>query len=71
MGSQYLRYTALTIAILGAVNWGLIGFFNLNLVGIFFGSMSWVSRIVYVLVGICGVYLMTFYSDSDTISEQS
>ena len=67
MGSKCLRYTALTIAIIGAVNWGLIGFFNLNLVG----SMSWVSRIVYGLVGICGLYLLTFYGDSDTISEQS
>ena len=41
MGSKCLRYTALTIAIIGAVNWGLIGFFNLNLVALLFGSMSW------------------------------
>ena len=61
----------MTIAIIGAVNWGLIGFFNLNLVALLFGSMSWVSRIVYGLVGICGLYLLTFYGDSDTISEQS
>ena len=71
MGSKCLRYTAMTIAIIGAVNWGLIGFFNLNLVALLFGSMSWVSRIVYGLVGICGLYLLTFYGDSDTISEQS
>ena len=63
MGNKCLRYTALTIAIIGAVNWGLIGFL--------FGSMSWISRIVYGLVGICGLYLLTFYSDSDTVSEQS
>ena len=36
MGSKCLRYTALTIAIIGAVNWGLIGFFNLNLVALLF-----------------------------------
>ena len=48
-----------------------VGFFNLNLVALLFGSMSWVSRIVYGLVGICGLYLLTFYGDSDTISEQS
>ena len=71
MGSKCLRYTSLTIAIIGAVNWGLIGFFNLNLVALLLGSMSWVSRIVYGLVGICGLYLLTFYGDSDTISEQS
>ena len=47
MGSKCLRYTALTISIIGAVNWGLIGFFNLNLVALLFGSMSWISRIIY------------------------
>ena len=71
MGSKCLRYTALTIAIIGAVNWGLIGFFNLNLVALLFGSMSWVSRIVYGVVGICGLNLLTVYGVSDTISEQS
>ena len=71
MGNKCLRYTALTIAIIGAVNWGLIGFFNLNLVALLFGSMSWISRIIYGLVGICGLYLLTFYGDSDTASEES
>ncbi len=50
---------------------GLIGFFNLNLVALLFGSMSWISRIIYGLVGICGLYLLTFYGDSDTASEES
>ena len=45
MGSKCLRYTALTISIIGAVNWGLIGFFNLNLVALLFGSMSWISSL--------------------------
>lgn len=52
---------ALTIAIVGAVNWGLIGFFDFNLVAFIFGSMTWLSRIIYALVGICGLYLITFY----------
>ena len=71
MKSNGLDYTALVITIIGAVNWGLIGFFNLNLVALLFGSMSWISRIVYGLVGICGLYLLTFYGDSDTVSEES
>ena len=62
MGNKFLQYFALTIAVIGAVNWGLIGFFNLNLVSLLFGSMSWISRIIYGLVGICGLYLFTFYS---------
>ena len=61
MGNKYLDYTALTIAIVGAVVWGLIGLFRFDLVAYLFGDMSWISRIVYVLVGICGLYLLTFY----------
>lgn len=61
MGNKALDYTALTISIIGAVNWGLVGFFDFNLVAFLFGSMSWLSRIVYALVGLCGLYLLTFY----------
>ena len=61
MRSKALDATALTIAIIGAVNWGLIGFFDFDLVAFLFGSMSWISRIVYALVGLSGLYLLTFY----------
>lgn len=60
-----LDYTALTIAIIGALNWGLIGIFNLDLVAFLFGNMSWLSRIVYILVGLSGIYLCTFYGKVD------
>ena len=45
----------LTIAIIGAVNWGLIGFLDFNLVDTLFGVGSAMSRIVYSLVGISGL----------------
>jgi uncharacterized membrane protein YuzA (DUF378 family) len=61
MGNKYVDGTALTIAIIGAINWGLIGLFKFDLVAFIFGDMSWLSRIVYTLVGICGLYLLTFY----------
>ena len=61
MGNKYLDGTALTIAIIGAVNWGLIGLFGFYLVAFLFGDMSWLSRIVYVLVGISGLYLVSFF----------
>ena len=64
-----LDYFALTIAIVGAVNWGLIGFFDWNLVASLFGSMSIVSRIVYALVGLCGLYLLTMYMKLGTLDE--
>ena len=47
MGNKALDYTALTIALIGAVNWGLVGFFNFNLVSWIFGTASWVTRIIY------------------------
>lgn len=56
-----LIYTALTIAIVGAVNWGLIGLFRFDLVAFLFGSMTVFSRLIYGLVGICGLYLLTLY----------
>ncbi len=61
MGNKYLDSAALTVAIIGAVNWGLIGLFRFDLVAFIFGDMSWLSRIIYVLVGLCGLYLITFY----------
>ena len=61
MGNKYLDGTALTIAIIGAVNWGLIGLFRFDLVAFLFGDMSWLSSIVFVLVGISGLYLVSFF----------
>ncbi|MDO4292788.1 MAG: DUF378 domain-containing protein [Eubacteriales bacterium] len=58
--SKTLDYIALIVVFIGAVNWGLVGLFRLDLVKTIFGDMSMVSRIVYVLVGICGIYLLTF-----------
>lgn len=56
-----LDYTALTLVIIGAVNWGLIGLFRLDLVSLLFGNMTWLSRVIYTLVGISGVYLLSLY----------
>lgn len=46
---------ALVITIIGAVNWGLIGLFNFNLVELIFGSMPFIESLIYSLVGICGL----------------
>lgn len=61
MRNRWLDCIALTVTLIGAVNWGLIGLFKFNLVSFIFGDMSWLSRIVYIIVGICGLYLITFY----------
>lgn len=52
----FLYRTALVLVIVGAVNWGLIGFFQFDLVAALFGGGdSILSRIVYALVGISGL----------------
>ena len=47
---------ALVLVIIGAINWGFVGLFNINLVSLIFGADSLLSNIVYVLVGIAGLF---------------
>ncbi|MHB1132529.1 MAG: DUF378 domain-containing protein [Chloroflexota bacterium] len=49
------------LSIIGALNWGFVGLFNFNLVRTLFGPMSWLSRFIYTLVGISGLYLLMSY----------
>ena len=46
---------ALALVVIGAINWGLIGLFNFNLVELIFGDMTFLARTVYTLVGICNI----------------
>lgn len=59
---KILNYTALTLVIVGALNWLLVGLFQFNLVDTLFGEGSVLSRIVYVLVGLAGLYSILFYT---------
>ncbi|KGN02514.1 membrane protein [Clostridium novyi A str. 4570] len=56
-----LDTTALVLVIIGAINWGLIGFFKFNLVDSLFGNMSGFSRVIYALVGLAGLYAISFF----------
>lgn len=47
---------ALVLIIIGAINWGLIGLFDFNLVATIFGDTTIISRIIYGLVGLSGVW---------------
>lgn len=58
---KWLDYLLLTLAIIGCINWGLIGFFQFDLVKFLFGNMSWLSRIIYAIVGLAGIYLISFF----------
>ena len=50
-----LYKVCLTLIIIGAINWGMIGLFDVNLVTLLFGEDSVLSNIVYALVGISGL----------------
>ncbi len=46
------------LVVIGALNWGLVGILNFDLVAAVFGKKSIISRLVYTLVGLSGVYLI-------------
>ena len=52
---ETLQKIALIFTIIGAINWGLIGLFDVNLVDLLFGEGSILSRIVYIIVGLTGL----------------
>ena len=56
---RFIDYIATPLVIIGALNWGLIGFFSFDLVAFIFGEFSPLSRVVYILVGIAGIYEIT------------
>lgn len=56
--SCVLSKILMVVAIIGALNWGLVGVMDFNLVDYLFGAGSMVSRIVYSLVGLSGLGLL-------------
>ncbi|MCL2168834.1 MAG: DUF378 domain-containing protein [Defluviitaleaceae bacterium] len=62
MENRFLNGLCLTLIIIGAINWGLVGFFQFDLVAAIFGGMSsWVSRVIYALIGLAGLYSLSFF----------
>ena len=59
---KMLDMAVLLIGIIGCLNWGLIGIANFNLVNFIFGGIPFLEMIVYLLVGLSGVYLFSFFS---------
>ena len=52
---ETLQKACLVVTIIGAVNWGLIGLFDFNLVATLFGEATFMSKVIYTLVGITGL----------------
>ena len=55
LSMESIQKIALVFTIIGAIAWGIIGLFNVNVVEMITGGFNTVSRIIYTLVGICGV----------------
>ena len=67
-----LNSIILALVIIGAINWGCIGLFGIDLIGPLFGATpSAISRIPFTIVGIAGIWAFTFFSrvDHDQVSE--
>ncbi len=52
---ETVQKTCLIFTIIGAINWGLVGFFDFNLVTALFQETSAIVKIIYGIVGICGL----------------
>jgi len=66
-----LSKSALALVIIGALNWLLVGAFHFDLVAAIFGQMSALSRIVYIVVGLCGLYCATLLFQPTTSHARS
>ena len=60
-----MKWVTYTFVLIGALNWGLVGAFNFNLVSYLFGDMTILSRIIYCIVGLCAIgYLILSFRDT-------
>lgn len=65
-----MRNLTLILVIIGAINWGLIGFFRYDLVSsIFGGNLAVVSRVIFAIVGLAGLYAISFFFRNQHVTE--
>jgi len=60
MDKNVLDWITLVLVIIGGLNWGLVGAFNLDLVRLIFGAVPVLQNIVYILVGLSAIYMIYF-----------
>lgn len=60
---EIFQKIALVLTVIGAINWGLIGLLDFNLVAMITGNMDLISNIIYILVGLAGLcnIMLLFY----------
>lgn len=57
MKNNVLYVITLILLIIGGLNWGLVGLFQFNLVEALFGFSPAIARLIYIVVGVCAVYV--------------
>lgn len=62
---KILKYTAFVLTLIGAINWGLIGLFEFNLVTFILGDMTTLARFVYTFIGISAIVSAMFMHSCD------
>ena len=55
---KYVGSVALVLVIIGGLNWGLVGFFDYNLVDSIFGVGSALARVIYAVVGLATIWVL-------------
>jgi uncharacterized protein len=56
-----IHYIALILVIIGALNWGLVGFFNIDVISGIFGGPFQIHRIIFALIGLAGLWSFSFF----------
>ncbi|MBU5314813.1 DUF378 domain-containing protein [Clostridium bornimense] len=51
---------AIFFVLIGSINWGIIGIINIDILATIFGVYSYISRIIYILIGLSGIYISYF-----------
>jgi uncharacterized membrane protein YuzA (DUF378 family) len=57
-GLSGIAWASMILVIIGALNWALVGLFEWNLVAAIFGRLTSITRIIYIIVGAAGLYLI-------------
>jgi uncharacterized membrane protein YuzA (DUF378 family) len=64
---RFVNTVTLVLLIVGGLNWGLVGLFDFDLVAALFGEMSVLGRLVYVLVGVSGLWQLILLFRGDEV----
>lgn len=58
---KYIGLIALILVVIGGLNWGLVGLFEIDLVAMIFGEMTMATRVIYTLVGIASIAKLAMF----------